>query len=146
MFENMRIRNIVLSVLALVVFFYAVLFARKILLGNAELVSLPAAPALTGQIAQTLGPGPDGALAAAGKDYSLSAKYFNDEGWAVVNIKPASNDFQGGFAVMKKNNGIYQVVIGPGTSIAFTQLSGLPADVSFYLLNTKAVYYPIPGQ
>lgn len=146
MFEDMQ--NVINPrlVLSIVAFVAVALVFRTILLGGGHLVHLGSAPPLAGQISQALGPDPNGSLRQDGSDYTLRPKYFDKEGWAVVDILSKNKSFQGGFAVMKKTDGIYQVAYGPGTSIAFTQLSSMPFDVAVYIQAHEAVYNPVPGQ
>jgi hypothetical protein len=132
--------------LALLVIYAIFALIHYVVLGGAGKVTLKAEPPLAGQIDQVLDKNSDGSLKNEGKDFSLRSQYFENKRWAVVNITALHNNFQSGFAVVKENNGIYQVVAGPGTSLASTQLQVFPNDVAAYLTTHFSIYTPIPGQ
>lgn len=116
-----------------------------VVLGGAHKIKLPPAPPLVGQIEQVLRQNSDGSLKKNGVDFSLNSQYFENKTWVVVDIQGLRHS-QSGYVIMKKNDGVYQVISGPGTALASTQLSAFPEDVSGYLTTRLTIYNPIPGQ
>ncbi len=127
----------------IIVLLIALIFMRSIVFGGATPIQLNSAPALTGQISQALASSRTNTVAVYGKDYKLdNTIYFENKTWVVTNIVGLGT-ITDGVVVMNKQAGIYQVVLGPGSSFASTSLQGLPSDVAQYLNQKGLIYEPI---
>lgn len=128
----------------ILILFIALLSVRPILFSGATSVHLPPAPILTGQISQALASGKSTSLPVYGRDYNLgSTTYFKDNDWVVTDILGIGENTSSGIAVLQNKNGIYQVVLGPGTAFANTSVQNLPIEVTQYLNQKGAVYESI---
>lgn len=141
----MRKNTLVKMCLGLLGVYAVFVFIHYVILDGANKITLRPAPILAGQIEQVLGQGSGRSLQKEGEDFSFSNQYFENGQWAVVAVNNLDKNSQGGYVVMKKSDSIYQVVYGPGTSLASTQLQAFPADVAAYLTTHIAIYNPIPG-
>jgi len=116
------------------------LAVRPIILG-AKLVKLPSAPPLTGQVSQAFTSGDTATLPRQGKDYQLqNTLYFDNRQWVVTTAKALNTTTNDSMLILHRQDGIYKVVMGPGSAFPSTQISVLPADVANYLTNLGAVY------
>jgi len=132
------IRAAILGILLVVL-----LATRPILLG-ANVISLPKAAPLAGQISQALTDPATGTLLQAGKDYTLeSTHYMQNDKWVVVTIKTTGSQAASGYVVLYEDSGIYKVMVGPGTMFPSTQINQLPVQVATYLRSLGVVYEPL---
>lgn len=113
-----------------------------VLQGATQVVSLGSAPALSGEISQSLiKAGADNSVPKLNKDFSISqANYFENHEWAVATIKSTSKESNGAFVVLQRMNGVYKIILGPGTAFPNVYLKSLPSDVGTYLYNQGAIY------
>ena len=125
---------------AFIVLLLAAFTTKPLLLGTTRAVTLPKAPALTGQIGQALAKSSTTVPQAPG-DFTLQqTQYFVDNEWAVANIKGTKGTANTGWVVLHQQNGFYQVVLGPGTALPDSYVSNLPPAVSGYLYQQGIVY------
>lgn len=116
----------------------------KLVLQGAKSVSLTDAPALTGQISLAFTNDASHTLPQPGKDYVLTnTRYFDGNDWVVTGITAKGQLVTDGMVVLHKQDGIYRVAMGPGSSFPSTQASALPGDVQAYLGSIGAVYEPL---
>lgn len=139
-------RNTLIAILILIALFCVAVPAKSIVLGGARVVSLPAGPALTGAVSQSLAVSSSGPLPVAGKDYNLTATYFDNNAWAVGLIQPLNNTLNSGVVVLQKKNSVFQVVLPPSNAVSVDQLYVLPNDVASFLRAHESVYNLVPGQ
>jgi hypothetical protein len=133
---------IILSIVTFVLII-AVSNAKSIIYGGTELKTLSSAPALTGQISQVLASSSNGTLDVPiyGKDYSLqNTKYFENKSWVVTTIKPLRNNMNQNVVVLKKQAGVYAVVLGPGSAFPETTSLSMPSSLSQYLKQQGMFY------
>lgn len=118
-----------------------------VILGGSSQINLASAPALTGQLSQAFATsGTSSTLPVEGRDYRLeNTNYFDTDIWVVTSIKALNNTMNDGWVVLKKQSGIYQIVLGPGTAFPSSYVQNMPIDVSRYL-NQKGVVYVSSGQ
>jgi len=105
-------------------------------------VKLDSAPSLSGQVAQaTQSAGSGDSIPVPGKDFTLAdVRYFSDKTWALVSFEPTSNDsFNAGLAILQKKDGIFQVVLGPSSTLPSDYSYSLPPDLDAYL-SQKGVF------
>lgn len=117
---------------------------KQFLLGSPIQVVLQSSDPFVGAISQSLaGTQGTSVLPKNGTDFMLenTARFDNGQ-WVVTSIKPLGNNAEKSVVVLNNSSGLYQVVIGPGTSFPVTQLSGLPADVAQYLKDLGLTYVP----
>jgi hypothetical protein len=75
-----------------------------------------------------------------GKDYNLKdTNYFDNNTWLVTRLV-FTNGANDAMVVMKKEQGIFKVVLGPSSIFPDTSLMTLPNDVAIYLTRLGAVY------
>src|SRR5437667_1963738 len=110
----MPIRN---KFMVLLVAFIAVFIGRQILLGGPT-VSLSEAPPLTGIISQSMySVSGKGSLPIVGKDFNLkNTRYFEGDQWVATSISPVGQRLNAALVVLQKQDGIYRVVLGPGSA------------------------------
>jgi len=116
---------------------------KSMLYGDAKLVTIASAAPLTGQISQALAgtSGDQAVLPEAGKDYTLeNVKYFDNKEWVFAGIKPVSNTIDSSDVVLQKKNGVYVVVLGPGSAFSRTTTLTMPSDIAQYL-NQQGLLY-----
>jgi len=135
------LRKLVVRLGLITVLLLAVLLISPIMLGGGKEVKLKSAALLTGQVAQALDRVHGGNLQTPGKDFQLQdVTYFQDKQWVYVHIKPTDTHAQDSFAVLHKKNGIYTVVVGPGTEFDSNTTNGLPDEVGLFLVHKGMVY------
>jgi hypothetical protein len=122
----------------------AVFIDRTVLMSNAKVIHLAAAPDLTGQISQTLvTSGGVSELPTPEVDFKLDdTAYFENNTWVVSSVVPLNNAFNPSIVVMKKQSGVFQVVLGPGSAFIQSDLQNVPASVANNLMGRGAVYGP----
>jgi hypothetical protein len=105
----------------------------KSLIVGAPVVRLQPAPALYGQVSQTLLIGTGGNKILSDKNFTLqNPVYFDSNSWVVVRFIPKDKSGDNATVVMQKIGPFYQVVLGPGTEFPSND-QGLPSDVYSYL-------------
>lgn len=134
-------RQILLRLFALVATIVVSLVFKSVILNGHRLVRLGSAPPLTGSLATSLiTSGGKTVLPTEGKDYKITkSRYFYNNGWAVVSVAQASGENETTM-VLHKIDGVYQVVIGPGTTFSKSYMLSLPADVGNYLNDQGYLY------
>jgi hypothetical protein len=122
----------------------ALVLVNPVLLHGSSRVSLRAADPLTGQVAQALGTATTGGkLQVPGSDFVLrNTKYFEDQTWVVTTIASVGGKSNNGVAILERRNGIFQVVLGPGTEFSTSYTQSLPSSVSTYLSEQGLLYEP----
>lgn len=119
--------------IGLVVAIIIAFVARSVIVGH-PVISLEPAPGLAGSVAQSFSIGDSKTLPVYGTDFTLeNAHYFENKQWAVVTVNSVKHDFDPGVLVMKKVNGAYQAVLGPGSQFSDSYRVTLPNSVSRYL-------------
>ncbi len=139
-------RKTIIAIIGLVILFVLADGARSIILGGGKVYTLASGPALTGAISQSLAVNSASPIPVEGKDYSFSAAYFDNQTWAVGVIQPLNNSINPSVVVLEKKDGVFQVVLPPGSAIASSELHILPADVAAYVALHEAVFTPVVGQ
>lgn len=136
-------RHLLKYMTVVVVAIVLTIIIRIAVLGEAQSVELAPAAPLAGAVARGLGPNSQtsGNLPVAGKDFQISkVKYFDKGQWAVASYKPVNGNFDPGILVMKKINGVYQTMMGPGAFFSVSYTYELPTDVSQYLTSQGVIH------
>lgn len=129
----MQTRQYIKLTIVLVAAVIIAFIARSVIVGH-PVISLEPAPALTGSVAQSFSIGDSKTLPVYGTDFTLkNAHYFENKQWVVVMVNSVKHDFDPGVLVMKKVNGAYQAVLGPGSQFSDSYRVTLPNSVSRYL-------------
>lgn|GEM_PF-977321 len=130
--------TVLLLILAVILF-----VAAGLVTGNAKVVNLAIAPPLAGEISQSIGGSSGVTLPVEGKDYTITqTAYFETNTWAVATITN-SDGSNTSYIVLQKVNGVFQVILGPGTAFAQSDNNQLPASVQQYLqANHVLIYQP----
>lgn len=138
----MRRMPIILTIIAIVLVF-SLKPAKSLIYGDAPLIQLKGAPALSGQISQALASS-DGnqlTLPTYGTDYTLkNTRYFENNTWVVTTITPLHSDMNSGVVVLKKEAGVYTVVLGPGSAFSRSITVSLPDSLGRYLNQQGYLY------
>lgn len=127
----------VILILLIAIAIAAMIIAGKVIKGNTY-VSLHSAPALSGQISQSL-------ITPNGKSVTIpsftlqNVRYFFNGNWVVVEINMSGSKST---VILEKANITYQVVLGPGTIFPTSAVYGMPSDVSSYLYSKDLVSLP----
>lgn len=136
-------KRVTITLAATLVFLaIAALLVPSIVLSGAHAITLRDAPQLTGQVAQALANSQKaGSVPETGKAFTLSSvDYFENNTWAVASIKGDQRNVTDGIAVLQLREGIFQVVVGPGTAFPSSVTRKLPPSVTGYL-NQRGVIY-----
>jgi hypothetical protein len=129
----MTIRKIFRNILVLLGVFIISLIVKQIILNGVPLLSLSKAPSLASSVAPYLTTPGANNFPVYGKDFKLiSSHYFDDNQWAVVTVAHLPDNNLASL-VIHRINGIYMVVLGPGTSFDGSAAESMPADVGAYL-------------
>lgn len=133
-----------LKIIAIALLIGSMLATGPLVFGKARPVSIKSAPSFTGQISQAIISSRDKSLIpVAGKDYNLAGtRYFEEGAWVVTEMVPTSNNLNTGWVVLQKQGGVYEIVLGPGSSFPSNATHDLPAEVSKYL-NLHGVLYSV---
>ncbi len=125
-------RGLVLASAALVIMLLASMIIKATVLQNVTTTKLDSAPALAGAVAQSLITNDTNTVELYGSDFTLkNTKYFSDKDWAVSRV--VGTDQQTVTVVLKRVDGVYRVVVGPGSIFSGSITRNTPADVSSYL-------------
>ena len=125
-----RIAKKVLFVIAL---FIVSLAIKYIILDGVGVTRLQTGPPLAGSIAPSLAPANSKSIPVVGENFKiLSTRYFDDKQWAVASVASLP-DMDLAILVLEKIDGVYTVVLGPGTSFPSSAAQSMPADVAVYL-------------
>jgi ABC-type xylose transport system substrate-binding protein len=116
-----------------------------LVLDGLSLTTLSPAPPLSGVVSQSLSNlGSHGSLPIEGKDYVLSSvRYFDNQTYAVAQVKPLNQVADPGSLVLQQINGTYRVILGPGTAFSSVDTQELPNDVVQYLKSQALIYEPV---
>lgn len=122
--------------------------ARALILRGATYVSLAPGPVLSGAISQSLASSNQKTIPQPNKDYSIDGiTFFDSNSWAVSSIFSGQGLQDKSFVVLQKVDGVYRVVLGPGTAFSSASTYSLPADVFLFLKNSGVlIYQPTGGQ
>jgi hypothetical protein len=136
----MTIKQILATVLFLVVLIAISVVSKNIILNGVPQTKLQVAPPLAGTLSQSLITYKSkDVLPVIGKDFTIqSTQYFNNQQWAVVLVSSVP-DNNNAILVLEKLNGNYQVVLGPGTSFSTTDIQTMPSNVISYLTSKGLV-------
>lgn len=97
-------------------------------------VSLNTAPALAAEVAPSVGSSSIKGLPIPNKDFKIvQSKYFDNNKWAVAAIKVPKTDTA--TVVLEDINGVYTVVLGPGTAFSSDVVQEMPSSVAAYLIS-----------
>jgi len=130
-----------LTVLALIVL---LLIARAVVLGGASEISLKSAPQFSGLVAQSLSKDLQSPTLVPGRDFDLqNVKFLDNNAWVVARIHPLKANLDPGVVVFNRQNGGYQVALGPGSAFDSSYLLVMPPDVGKYLNSQGVVNGPI---
>lgn len=121
------------------------LLIKLVLTGGVAVTTLQPGSVLGGAVSQSYGtPGATGTLPLEGKDFVLSdIHYFENNTWAVAKVSPVISGFNEALVIMKKINGSYYVVLGPGTAFSSEFLQSMPDSVANYIKTHGAIYEPV---
>ncbi len=137
----MTTRRKIVIISVFIVPLFALWVTKLLILGGANQVTLQSADPLVGRISQALTSTDRVGLPIAGRDYTLkNTKYFDNNGWVVVSVKGKNNTITDGLFVLKQTNGVYSVVLGPGTSFPSSATVAMPTDVQQYLKDGGYLY------
>lgn len=142
--QNIYIRKVIVWIVVALIVLISVFVVQPVILQGAHTINLKSAPDLTGQISQALtSSAAPSKLPVVGPDYTLqNTNYFENKGWAVTTIVPGGAN-QRNIVVLKQTQGIYQVVLGPGTAFPSGYTSSLPTSVAGYLIQNGVIYDPV---
>lgn len=139
MYENqsINIKTLLGRFVFVAILFLISLLVRHLLLAN--YVTLGAAPPLAAEVSSSLASSSStNTLPTPNKDFKIVAsKYFVNNEWVVVAIKSPGTDTAS--EVLEKINGVYAVVLGPGTEFSSDDITEMPAEVSAYLISQGLV-------
>lgn len=94
-----------------------------------------------GQISQSMATNSTLDTPQIGLDYKLEkTRYFDNNNWVVTSLRDAKDNTAKGFVVLKKIDGVYVPVLGPGTVFPSSYRLSLPADTAKYLEEAGAFY------
>jgi hypothetical protein len=134
--QNLNPKLVLKRVIILIGIFLIALLIKQILLGN--YVKLGSASSLSGQVASSLTLPGNNKLPLPGKDFTISNRqYFNNNTWAIVAVTKPQTDKA--YIVLEKINGVFTVVLGPGTNFPTDVTLSMPSDVAAYLINQGVV-------
>jgi hypothetical protein len=137
-FDRTTIKIIVLSV---IVFIGSLIF-RQLLLESTSIIKLHSGSYLSGAISQSLASSTANS-SKEGVNYSIvTQKFFDNNLYAVIILKPLNNSSLAGLIVFKNLSGLYMPVLGPGTEINVNYLFSFPKDLTQYLISTGYTYEP----
>lgn len=130
----MDTRRVVVALAILLLLFVSSVGIRHLVLGNTFLTTLSKAPPLANALAPSLAsPSKKKSLPLANKDFRIiSTNYFDNQQWVVATVTHIP-DGNGATLVLRNINGIYTVVLGPGTQFSPSVAESLPPDVATYL-------------
>jgi hypothetical protein len=117
--------------------------ARSQILGGAKIYNLTVTDQLlSGIIAQsTVSTGGKVILPLYQKDFTLlRVSYFDNNTWVVAKIVPLNNSVTEAYVILQFKNGMYHVVLGPGTAFDNSYVQSMPADLGQYL-GHKGIFY-----
>ncbi len=142
--DRVEVHNIPALVVILIVVIVGGYVLKISVLGGANAVQLRPAVGFSGVISQSLASSNSKtALPSYGMDYTLTnTAYFDNNAWVITSIVPQDTTSNQSIAILHKNQGIFRVILGPGTAFASTELGGLPNDVVDYLHKLGVVYEP----
>ncbi len=127
-------------VAAIIIFIIALIF-RQLFLGSTSIINLEGGSYFSGAISQSLASGTINAK--EGVDYSIvSQKFFDNNLYATVILKPLNNSSFSGVIIFKNINGLYTSILGPGTELNINYFVSLPKDLTQYLISTGYTYEP----
>ncbi len=129
-------RKFVWSASIFVVVLIAAATIRYVALGGVAPTNLPPAEdALAGTVAQGLVSSQDPSYVPVyGEDFRLNdTTYFENKTWVVTTIVPVKSQTDLNTVVLKKINGQYEIVLGPGTVFPVLAARSLPLSVSRHL-------------
>ncbi len=126
-------KRVVIYALVLVLVLISGLYASRLILGNATVVSLKSS-SIADPVSKALQDASGGYLPIEGRDYRLShVEYLAKKQWAVISVKPVSTASDASTIILQQKNGAFQTALGPTNYLKGADLSGLPADVVKYL-------------
>lgn len=117
------------------------LIVKYVMLGGLSPTTLGYAQPLAGTLAPSIAnKNINGGIPEAGEDFKITgAKYFDNQAWAVVGVTSIP-DNNPSTLILKKQGGIFRVVLGPGTSFPASAELSMPNDVNAYLTTKGLVY------
>jgi hypothetical protein len=117
--------------LVIIIFFLACLLVRHQVLKN--YYKLKTAPALSSQTSLALSSSAD-KIPEINKNFSITySKYFDGGNWAIVTLNEGKNSDKASI-ILEKINGVYTLVLGPGTNFSSDVLKEMPSSVALYLV------------
>lgn len=135
-------KNILIITIPLLILIIS-LIVRSAILGGGKSVTLADAPANSGIVAMNIvATGGNINIPQAGSDFNLTnINYFDNDNWIVAKITPTkSSSITTGIVILQKQDGIYKVMVGPGTAFDNSLLVTLPTDVGKYLSDNGYIY------
>ena len=119
----------------------ATIIAHAMLLGGAPYHQLAKAAPLDGVVSQALVTNGTSAPPVGGKDFTLQSVHTFGNDWLVASIVPTpTSKLTKSTVVLEKREGVFQVVLGPGTAFDNSVLVSLPADLGNYLTQQGYIY------
>jgi len=140
--DNIIKRAFVAAAIPLGVLIIAFVARLSMLQGHALRQLAPANNDFAGAVAQGIGPNQQHTLQVYGKDFSLSSVKYFDNTWALISVIPKNVSTDKATIILNKVDGMYRVVLGPGTAFPTVVLNELPLDLGQYLVNQGVIYEP----
>lgn len=129
--NNFRLKSLIKYCLVIVLLIVCLVIKHSVL---ADYKKLPSASALSNSVASSLTSSGSNSLPTPNKDFLITdTKYFNNNQWVVVTVKENNTHSDTAYEVLEKINGVYTVVLGPGTSFSQDVQEEMPTSVSDYL-------------
>ncbi|MEJ0072800.1 MAG: hypothetical protein WDN27_01780 [Candidatus Saccharibacteria bacterium] len=119
----MNKRNMVLTLILVILAVIAL--ALPSMLTGGKRVTLHKASPLMGAISQSLGSDVKFTIA--------STQYFDNNSWALASLNISGLGNQTSRVVLQKRDGMFMVVLGPGSDFPTNALRSLPPDLAGYL-------------
>lgn len=119
----------------------AAIIVPNVLVGPST-VKLASSPSLVGEVTQALTlNSQNSAVPVYNTDFKLeNTRYFDSATWAVAKVVSPNNSTNTSFVVLQKQDGFFQVVLGPGSAFSSAYQQSMPRDVATYLFSQGLFY------
>lgn len=141
---NPQTKRLIVLVTVCAILLLALVAVKPLIYGGVKPYTLSKAGPLVGRIAQSMSLPNSDALPVPGRDFELTnTTYFENKTWVVTTIKQLNGSSEGGMVVLKQVDGVYAIMLGPGTAFSSVDLKELPSDVVLYIKAHGVVYDPV---
>jgi hypothetical protein len=138
--EQASMRKPITLFIIFILLLIVAVFTRTAVAGG-PVIKLSPAPALYGQVSQTLLDGTGGNQVLKAIPFDLkNVRYFNNNSWVAAEYVAIDNQSDNGAVLMQKVGSYYVDVLGPGTAFPSNIQQGLPGDVYSYLQSKGLIY------